>query len=89
MLTPDYHSDSILEIVQRENLVQARELLDHRELLSDDEAAFVKDLIARPALHPDAFGTYWKLQAILRRERVEERSAEPLTAVVSKASHYS
>jgi hypothetical protein len=30
---------------------------------------------------------YWQLQAILRRDRVDER--ETLTAAVSRASHYS
>jgi hypothetical protein len=87
MLGPDYHSDSILDIVQRENLTLARELLDHRELLSDDDLAFIKDLIERPAQH-EAFASHWRLVAILRRERVDERS-ETLTGAISRASHYS
>jgi hypothetical protein len=86
MLSSDYHPQAILEIVQRENVTLARELLDHRELLSDDDLAFIKDLIERPALH-EAFGAYWKLQQIIRRERADQR--ETLTAAVSRASHYS
>jgi hypothetical protein len=86
MLSSDYHSDSILEIVQRENVTLARELLDHRELLSDTDLAFIRDLIERPALH-DVFEAYWHLQAIMRRERADQR--ETLTAAVSRASHYS
>jgi hypothetical protein len=87
MLNSDYHSDSILEIVQRENVTLARELLDHRERLSDSELAFIRDVIERPA--PDPFGVYWTLQEIVRRDRVDERSAETLTAMVSRAAHYS
>jgi hypothetical protein len=87
MLSSDYHSDSILEIVQRENITLARELLDHRELLSDTDLAFIRDLIERPALH-EPFAAYWQLQAIMRHERVDERETT-LTAAVNRASHYS
>jgi hypothetical protein len=80
---------AILDVVERENRIQARELRDRNreaKFLSDADAAFIRGIIERPDADP--FASFWRLQQISRRERVDERSTD-LTATVSRASHFS
>jgi hypothetical protein len=83
-MTPDSTPQaSILDTVRAENATEARELPDRdreAKFLTDSEATYLRQLIERPY--------YWMVQAIMRRERVDEQSAEALP-IPNRASHAS